>query len=196
MLLWDLAKRRYLLKAELNLFRNWRTYTVIQLNWTLHWLELNNDITVLLKLLYSRFCICLIIEVCILFCTILWSYYLYCVKHYRNKGKEQQEHGHRVSQLSVTKKSSVWFGVKHKSCGLYLPLTIFSSSSSWIMLAMLETFTLLIRPLMDFFRASQLILWYSKLWNEKEWMKNNYRVSVEGETFSLLTQQWSWNTHL
>ncbi|TNN42954.1 hypothetical protein EYF80_046844 [Liparis tanakae] len=32
-------------------------------------------------------------------------------------------------------------------------------SSSWMMWTMLDTLTLLIRPLMDFFRASQLILW-------------------------------------
>lgn len=45
----------------------------------------------------------------------------------------------------------------------YLPLTMFSWSSSWMMLAMLDTLTLLTRPLMDFFRASQLILWYARL---------------------------------
>lgn len=42
---------------------------------------------------------------------------------------------------------------------VHLPLTIFSCSSSWMMLTMFDTLTLLMRPLMDFFRASQLILW-------------------------------------
>lgn len=45
----------------------------------------------------------------------------------------------------------------------YLPRTIFSWRSSWMMFSILETFTLLTRPLIDFFKASQLILWYAKL---------------------------------
>lgn len=105
MLLWDYGIWP---KEDICLKLNWTCFVIDELAqvfiWTeptLHWLELNNDITFLLKLLYSRFRICLIIEVRILFCTILWGYYLYCVKHYRNKGKEQQEHGHRVSKSAV-----------------------------------------------------------------------------------------------
>lgn len=66
-------------------------------------------------------------------------------------------------QLQSLQKYNSCVHISIKTDSSYLPLTMFSWKSSRTMSMMLETLTLLMRPLMLFFSASHAMRWYGTL---------------------------------